>query len=154
MTRISVAFPLLCVLCSITFSFAFKFEDCGSEVGKLGEIVISNCDTSEDKCILTRGNEIRVSAKFTPSKDITDVTAYAYGVLLDVPVPFPLKKPDVCKDPDSGLNCPLKKDQEAEYKASFTLDKATPALSVDVLWEFKNENDEKLICLKFPAKVV
>ncbi|XP_077261940.1 ecdysteroid-regulated 16 kDa protein-like [Temnothorax americanus] len=154
MTRISVAFSLLCALCGITSSSAFVFEDCGSQLAKIDEIEISSCDVSDEKCVLTRGETIHVKAKVTPNTDITEVKVFAYGVILDVAVPFPLKKPDVCKNPDSGLKCPLKKDQEVNYKATFVVEKKTPTLSVDVMWEFKNEKDEKIICLKFPVKIV
>ncbi|KYQ56006.1 Protein NPC2 like protein [Trachymyrmex zeteki] len=154
MMRISVAFSLLCVLCGITSSLAFVFEDCGSEAGKLNEISISSCDVSDEKCSLPRGKDIKVFIKFTPSRDISDITAHAFGVLLDVPIPFPLKNSDVCKDSNSGVKCPLKKDQETEFKNIFNVDEKTPAVSVNVMWEFRNEKDEKIICIKFPVKVV
>ncbi|XP_020284432.1 protein NPC2 homolog [Pseudomyrmex gracilis] len=153
MIRTNVAFSFLYFLCCLASSIAFVFEDCGSEVGKFNEISISSCDTSEEKCSIIRGSETRVSLKFTPSLDISNVKARAYGVLLDVPVEFPMDKPDVCKDPDSGVNCPLTKDQENEYKSSFTVDKKIPALSLDVMWEFVNENDKTIICVKFPVKI-
>lgn len=67
--------------------------------------------------------------------DVSTVEARAFGVLLDIPVPFPLEKPDVCSDSDSGINCPLKKDQEVEYKTKFFLEKKTPTVwnfSIDI----------------------
>ncbi|XP_014482265.1 PREDICTED: protein NPC2 homolog [Dinoponera quadriceps] len=150
MNRIAVAVALLCALSS---TFAFSFEDCGSEVGKFGDISISSCTTTDEKCIFTRGNDIQVSLKFTPSKDTSTVEARAFGVMLDVPVPFPLEKPDVCKDGGPGVKCPLTKDQEYEYTTTFAVDKAVPALSIDVLLQFINDNDEKLMCVKFPVKI-
>ncbi|GAB1863133.1 Niemann Pick type C2 protein [Camponotus japonicus] len=153
MTRKDVGFSLLCVLCCIISSLAFVFEDCGSEVGKFSDIIISSCDPSEEKCSIIRESEIHVSMKFTPSVDVKNVEAKAFGVLLDVPVPFPLKKPEICKDPDSGVKCPLKKDVEIEYKVTFFVEKATPALSLEIMWEFRNEKDEKITCVKFPAKI-
>lgn len=62
--------------------------------------------------------------------DVKNVEAKAFGVLMDVPVPFPLEKPEICKDPDSGIKCPLKKDEEVEYKVSFFVEKKTPAVCV------------------------
>jgi len=64
--------------------------------------------------------------------DVKNIEAKAFGVLLDVPVPFPLKKPEICKDPDSGVKCPLKKDVEVEYKVTFFVEKATPAVCVSL----------------------
>lgn len=60
--------------------------------------------------------------------DVSKIEARAFGVIVEIPVPVPLEKPDVCADPDSGVNCPLKKDQEAEYKAKLFLEKKTPAV--------------------------
>ncbi|KAH0948491.1 hypothetical protein HN011_002592 [Eciton burchellii] len=150
MNQIGVA---ILFLCCYTSTHAFVFEDCGSELGKFTDITISTCDNSEEKCGFTRGVDINVSVKFIPNKDISKIEAHVFGVLLDVAVPFPLEKPDVCKDSNSNIKCPLKKDQEVEYKSSFFLEKKTPALSVEIMWEFRNENDEKIICIKFPGKV-
>ncbi|KAL0128126.1 hypothetical protein PUN28_003406 [Cardiocondyla obscurior] len=154
MTRINIAFLISCVLCGITSSFAFVFEDCGSQLAKVGEISISSCTLSDEKCFLTRGNDINVIAKFTPNTDISSVMSYAYGVILDVPVPFPMGDPDLCKSSDHGFKCPLNKDQEYEYKATFNIEKKTPAVSIDVKFEFKNDKDEIISCTKFPAKIV
>ncbi|XP_029165236.1 ecdysteroid-regulated 16 kDa protein-like [Nylanderia fulva] len=154
MSRKDVAFSLLCVLCCTVSSFAFVFEDCGSEVGKLNEITISSCEElSEERCSFPREIDILSTIKFTPNVDVSAVEMRAFGVLLDVPVPFPLKEPDVCKDPDSGINCPLTKDQEVVYKSKLFLEKKTPTLSVDAMLEFVNEKGEKIICIKFPAKI-
>lgn len=65
---------------------------------------------------------------FFADTDISDIKAQAFGVLMDVPIPFSLEKPNVCEDPDSGIKCPLKKDQEAEYKVMFNLDKKAPTV--------------------------
>ncbi|CAL1673194.1 unnamed protein product [Lasius platythorax] len=153
MTRKGIAFSPLCVLCCIVSSLAFVFEDCGSEVGKFNEISISSCDSSEEKCSIMRDSETHLSIKFIPSVDVSKIEAHAFGLLGDIPVPFPLEKPEVCKDSSSGINCPLKKDQEVEYKATFFVEKTTPALSLNVMWDFRNEKDEKIICVKFPVKI-
>lgn len=76
-----------------------------------------------------------------------------YGVLIDVPVPFPLNKPDACKDPDDGIECPLHKDQEYHYTTTMFVQKKFPSVSVSIKWEFVNEKNEKIVCIEFPAKV-
>lgn len=72
-------------------------------------------------------SEIILTNFFTEA-DISNLIAYAFGILVEVPVPFPLEKPEVCKYPESGLSCPLKKDELAEYKTTFSIDKKTPAV--------------------------
>lgn len=54
----------------------------------------------------------------------------AFGSILDVPVPIPIPQPWVCKDPTSGITCPVKKDQEIEYKNTMKLEKKTPAVII------------------------
>ncbi|KAL6434873.1 hypothetical protein ACFW04_005209 [Cataglyphis niger] len=154
MIRKDIAFSLLCVLsCRIVSSLAFVFEDCGSEIGKFNEISISSCDLSEEKCSIIRDSNIHLSLKFTPSVDVSKIEARAFGILANVPVPFPLEKPDVCNDANSGINCPLKKDQEVEYKATFFVEKTIPAVTVQIKWELVDEDDKNIVCIEFPAKV-
>lgn len=59
-------------------------------------------------------------------QDISHVEVRLYGVILGIPVPWPMKKPDACQDIDSGVKCPLQKDQESEYKTTMSIDKAFP----------------------------
>jgi len=58
------------------------------------------------------------------------VNARAYGVLIDVPIPFPLDKPDVCKDPSDGIKCPLHKNQKYHYTTSIFVQKKFPSVIV------------------------
>ncbi|XP_032685878.1 NPC intracellular cholesterol transporter 2 homolog a-like [Odontomachus brunneus] len=150
MNRIAIMFALLCALSS---TLAFNFEDCGSEIGKFGDITISSCTPSSKKCIVNRGDEAHMSVKFTPNKDISNLEVRIYTMLQNVPVPFPLEKPNMCKDSNSGIKCPLKKDEEVEYKTTLVVDKDVPVLNVDIMLQFVNENDHKVICVKFPAKI-
>ncbi|EZA60941.1 hypothetical protein DMN91_005184 [Ooceraea biroi] len=150
MNQIGVAVLLLCCYAS---TLAYIIEDCGSEGGKFNDMTVSTCDKSEEKCSFIKGVDINVSIKFTPNKDISKLEMLLYGILYDVTVPFPAQKPDVCNDPDSGITCPLKKDEEVEYKTTFVLDKQIPPVSVDVMVEFVNEEKEKIICIRYPVKL-
>ncbi|XP_011161896.1 NPC intracellular cholesterol transporter 2 homolog a [Solenopsis invicta] len=147
-----VAFSLFCVLCFAS-CFAFTFTDCGSALGKFTEVSVSGCPTSKEKCILVRGTNESISIKFKPNNDISQVNIRVYGILMNVPVPFPFEKSDACKDPNAGINCPLHKDQEYDYTASLFVQKKYPSVSVTIQWELVNEKKEKIICLQFPAKV-
>ncbi|KYN01737.1 Ecdysteroid-regulated 16 kDa protein [Cyphomyrmex costatus] len=115
--------------------------------------MISGCSTSDEKCILVRGTNATMSIDFTPNKDISQLTARVYGVLTMVPIPFPLRQPDVCKDSNAGIKCPLHKDQLYHYSTMMFLEKSFPSLNVKIKWEFLNENNEKIVCLEFPAKL-
>ncbi|XP_050462064.1 NPC intracellular cholesterol transporter 2 homolog a-like [Cataglyphis hispanica] len=151
---ISVVFALLCVLCYSASCLAVKFTDCGSTLGKFTEVSVSGCQALDDKCILVRGTNASISFKFTPNKDIPQVNVRVYGILmLDIPIPFPFDKPDVCKDPNDGVNCPLHKDQEYNYTTSLFVQKKFPSVNVQIKWELVDEDDKNIVCIEFPAKV-
>ncbi|KYQ56007.1 Protein NPC2 like protein [Trachymyrmex zeteki] len=148
-----VVFTLFYALCCFAPCLAFEFDDCGSTLGKFTEVVISECSTSDEKCNFVRGTNATMSINFKPNKDISHIVARVYGILNILPVPFPLSQPDVCKDPNAGLKCPLHKDQEYHYMTMMSIKKNFPSVNVKIKWEFVNENNEKIVCIEFPAKV-
>lgn len=60
--------------------------------------------------------------------DISQVNVRVYGVMLEVPIPFPIDRPDACKDPDDGIDCPLHKNQEYHYTTSMFVQKKFPSV--------------------------
>lgn len=60
------------------------------------------------------------------AKDVSKIEARAFGVILEVPVPFPLEKPLLCDDPDSGVKCPVQQGQQAVYKVTLPIEKNVP----------------------------
>ncbi|GAB1863134.1 NPC intracellular cholesterol transporter 2 homolog a-like [Camponotus japonicus] len=144
---------LLCVLYCSAFCLAIHFDDCGSPLGKFTEISVSGCKESDSRCALVRGTNASITIKFIPNKDINQVDVRVYGVLLDIPVPFPLDNPNACTDSHDGLKCPLQKDQEYNYTTSLFVQKIYPSVNVDVKFELVDGNEEKIVCIEFPAKV-
>lgn len=65
---------------------------------------------------------------FLADEDISQITARVYGILAAIPVPFPLDKPDVCKDPDDGVNCPLQGNHEYHYTTALLVKKKFPSV--------------------------
>lgn len=61
-------------------------------------------------------------------EDISQVNVRVYGEVLNIPVPFPLEKPNACKDPDDGIVCPLRKDQEYHYTTTMLVQKKFPSV--------------------------
>ncbi|XP_020284515.1 protein NPC2 homolog [Pseudomyrmex gracilis] len=156
MTRVTnITFAFLYVLCFTAQSFAIYFEDCGSSLGKFTEVSVSKCRDSDPKCFLIRGTNASISIKFVPNQDISNVKVRVTGIVFDVPVPFPLdpKKTDACKDPDSNIDCPLRKNQEYRYTTTMFVHKNFPSVAVDIKWEFLNENNKNIVCIKFPARI-
>ncbi|XP_018044971.1 PREDICTED: protein NPC2 homolog [Atta colombica] len=148
-----VVLTLFYALCCFTPCLAFKFDNCGSTLGTFTKVVISECSTSDETCIFVRGTNASMSINFTPNKDISIINARVYGEISFLPIPFPLSQPDVCKDPNAGIKCPLHKDQEYHYTTTMFLQKSFPSVNVKIKWEFVNENNEKIVCIEFPAKI-
>lgn len=106
--------------------------------------------------------------------EIPEVKTVVHGIIMGMEMPFPLPNPDACKD--SGITCPLKKDQNYEYIASLPVMRAYPKVManerlrflcevilswglffmqvrVDVKWELQTAQGEKILCLLIPAKI-
>ncbi|XP_018348864.1 PREDICTED: protein NPC2 homolog [Trachymyrmex septentrionalis] len=155
MVRVTIVLftSLFCTSCCFAPCFAFEFENCGSTLGTFTNVVISGCSTSDERCIFVRGTNASMSISFIPNKDISKIDARVYGKITVFPIPFPLSQPDVCQDPNSGIKCPLHKNQEYHYTTAMFLQKSFPSVNVEIKWEFMNENKEKIVCLEFPAKI-
>ncbi|XP_015179114.1 PREDICTED: protein NPC2 homolog [Polistes dominula] len=153
MTR-SIFFCVFLVVSSILqLCYAVEFKDCGSKIGHFTKITISNCDTSKTACELVRNSNVSLTIDFIPSQDISKIEAVIHGVIADVPIPFPLSHPDVCTNPESNIQCPLKKDTEYTYKAVLPVENTYPKLSLKVRWELQDENKQDIICVSIPAKI-
>lgn len=101
------------------------------------------------------------------------VKSIVHGVILGIPIAFPLPNPDACVD--SGLTCPLEKDKEYEYLTTLPVLGSYPKvgeysffvfvqiqsrslisflqLKVLVRWELQNENGEDVVCIEVPARI-
>ncbi|KAK2582461.1 hypothetical protein KPH14_004767 [Odynerus spinipes] len=150
----------LLVLCTFLFvsgvvevSDAVSFQDCGSKIGRFTAVTVSGCDTTKAACDLVRNTNASLTIDFIPSQDIEKVTAEVYGVIADLPIPFPLSHPDVCADQESNIHCPLKKDTPYSYKAILPVKREYPRLTVQVKWQLKNENKQDIVCVYIPAKI-
>ncbi|KAH9645141.1 hypothetical protein HF086_005686 [Spodoptera exigua] len=79
-------------------------------------------------------------------KEVKEIQTIVHGVIMNLPVPFPLPQPDACKD--NGLTCPLPK-----YHTTMPILKSYPKVKVDVKWELKDEASEDLVCILIPARL-
>ncbi|XP_018362177.1 PREDICTED: protein NPC2 homolog [Trachymyrmex cornetzi] len=148
-----VVFTLFYALCCFAPCLAFVFDNCGSTLGTFTKVVISECSTSDEKCIFERGTNASMSISFTPNQDISKIFARVYGIINFIPISFPLSQPDVCKDSNAGIKCPLHKDQEYNYTTTMVLQKRFPSVNVKIKWEFVDEKHDKIVCIEFPAKI-
>uniref|UniRef100_A0A2A4JQ29 MD-2-related lipid-recognition domain-containing protein n=1 Tax=Heliothis virescens TaxID=7102 RepID=A0A2A4JQ29_HELVI len=127
------------------------YKDCGSKVATVQKVVVSGCDEKSQECVLRRNSNATFSIDFTPYQEVKEVATIVHGIVMNLPVPFPLPQPDACKD--SGLTCPLKEEQLSKYSTTMPILKSYPRVKVEVKWELKDENDEDLVCILIAAKI-
>nr|WHU50415.1 Niemann Pick type C2 protein [Grapholita molesta] len=126
------------------------YTDCGSTLATVANVGVSGCADNAKECILKRNTNATITIDFTPSVAAADITTEVHGVIMNLPVPFPLPQPDACKG--SGLNCPLKAGVPVNYVTSLPVLKSYPKVKVDVKWELKTD-DKDLVCIIIPAKI-
>ncbi|XP_013136334.1 PREDICTED: ecdysteroid-regulated 16 kDa protein [Papilio polytes] len=140
-------FITVLLLASVQAKF---YTDCGSKLSTLQKVDVSGCTDNAKECILKRNTNVTISLEFTPTKDIKNLETEVHGVIMNLPVPFPLPQPDACKD--TGLSCPLKAGEVANYKSTLPVLKSYPKVKVDVKWELKFD-EEDVVCILIPAKI-
>ncbi|XP_014482266.1 PREDICTED: protein NPC2 homolog [Dinoponera quadriceps] len=149
----AVTSVLFCaVLCSC-YASSVAYRDCGSTLSNVTEVSIPGCHEMDARCTLIPGVNMMLSIKFIPNVDISQVNVFAHGVVYHVSSPLPLDEHDVCKDPYSGIQCPLERGQEYNYMYMLSLHKKTPNYRLDLKWEFQDAEGEKIVCVIIPVQV-
>lgn len=143
---------IITVLGCLSLCRALDVEDCGSEVGKFTTVNLS-CDMTKSVCELPTDTNATIAFDFTLDQDVSQVHAIVHGIIMDLPVPFPLNNADACATTDSGLKCPLSKGGPYHYTNTLPVKKSYPKLSVKVKWQLKDENDKDIVCMLIPAKI-
>ncbi|NP_001093080.1 ecdysteroid-regulated 16 kDa protein-like [Bombyx mandarina] len=127
------------------------FKDCGSKLATVHNVTVSGCEESSSHCILKRNTDATIGLQFTPLHNIDRINTEVHGVIMNIPIPFPLPESDACKD--NGLTCPLKEGTLADYKATLPILKSYPKVTVEVKWELQSEHGD-LVCVLINAKLV
>ncbi|XP_015605615.1 NPC intracellular cholesterol transporter 2 homolog a isoform X2 [Cephus cinctus] len=144
---------LVVLLCIFALNNA-TFIDCGSKLGNFTQVSVTNCTETASTCNLRRGSNATIDIAFTIDRDISNVNTVVHGILMDIPVPFPIPNADACANSDSGITCPLQTGKLYNYKATLPIYKKYPKVSVTVKWELQDENKNDIICIFIPAKLV
>ncbi|XP_075976958.1 ecdysteroid-regulated 16 kDa protein-like [Anticarsia gemmatalis] len=127
------------------------WTDCGSKLASVQSVGVSGCAEDAKECVLKRNTNATISIDFTPSQDVKGLQTIVHGVIMNLPVPFPMPQPDACKD--NNLSCPLPAGKEASYRTTMPVLKSYPKVKVDVKWELKNDEEEDLVCVMIPARI-
>lgn len=127
------------------------YTDCGSQLATVSYVRVTGCSQDAKECILRRNSNVTMNIEFTPNKELSSITTDIHGVMMNMPIPFPLADKDACKD--KGLACPIQPNVLANYTATMAVLKAYPKVSVDVKWELKDENNVDIVCILVPSRI-
>nr|XP_033332872.1 NPC intracellular cholesterol transporter 2 homolog a-like isoform X1 [Megalopta genalis] len=155
MTLPSAQFFLPCFVIFVIspITQALEISDCGSKIGKLTSANLNGCDMTKDVCDLIRNTNASIEVDFTIEADVSKIYAVVHGIIMDVPIAFPLPNADACETPTSGITCPVTKDTACHYRNTLPVLSSYPKLSLTVKWELKNENGEDILCMLIPVKI-
>ena len=109
---------------------------------------------SKSVCDLVRNTNASIEIDFTVDQDVSSVVAIVHGVIMDIPIPFPLPGANACANTESGLTCPLPKGGPYKYHTTLPVLKSYPKLSVTVKWQLVDEKGENIVCVLLPARIV
>jgi len=149
--RLLIFFASALLIGSIN-AMEIKFKDCGSQVGKIHSVAIEPCTSFP--CQLKRGQSYSITVDFTSAEDTDVLHSKIMAKAFGFNVPFTLPNADGCKD--SGIECPVRKGQRYQFKASLPILAIYPRISVLVSWSLYDHevNGNKLFCFATPLKVV
>ncbi|XP_034101125.1 NPC intracellular cholesterol transporter 2 homolog a [Drosophila albomicans] len=142
---------LVLLLALMQLSGALEFHDCGSKTGKFTQVIIEGCDTTKSECVLKRNTNVSISIDIALAEVASAVKTVVHGKVLGIEMPFPLSNPDACQD--SGLKCPLEKNETYRYTATLPVLKSYPKVSVLVKWELQDQNNVDIVCVEIPARI-
>ncbi|KAK7065402.1 Phosphatidylglycerol/phosphatidylinositol transfer protein [Halocaridina rubra] len=117
----------------------------------MAQIQITGCGPRQRRCIFVKGRDANMSLPFTPAVQVTAVTAKVTGIVAFIHVPFDLPNNNGCIN--SGLTCPLQPQQSVTYTASLPVKSSYPSVAVTVQWELLDQNNNRLVCIKFPVQL-
>lgn len=141
------------VVCfTVTTTRAVKWINCPGATlkGKVSDVIVVGCE-STPVCELKKGQNASIEIDFTSDVASAEATSVVHGIIAGVPFPFSPPNPHVCKD--SGVVCPLKKDEQYKYKTYIYVKSEYPSVAVKVKWEIQDVDGNDIVCIELPAKL-
>lgn len=121
------------------------------------EVEVTNCPSGT--CKLKRRTTVGINLKFTPEKNIKELTTTVYANVLGLPLPFiGVDGTSACdklfeEDGTTAASCPLKAGTPYVYKNSFPVLEVYPKLKLVVHWALTTRNTD-VVCFELPANIV
>ncbi|CAF0717662.1 unnamed protein product [Brachionus calyciflorus] len=143
------SFLLLAILALTHLSNAqITWKDCGSKNGVVTSLEVEGCTATP--CTLKKGTDASMLVKFNQKIASTGVSAKVSGVILGVPIPFPLPDGNGC---NLSATCPASANSDNQVALKLPILNEYPSLSVDVRIQFLGDSNTNLVCFQFPVKI-
>ncbi|GFS39125.1 NPC intracellular cholesterol transporter 2 [Nephila pilipes] len=141
------------ILSTVLFSqaWALKLTDCGSKTGKILDVIITECESS-DVCEFKRGESYYFEVSFKSLTDSENLKTVIHGVIGGFPIPFPLPNANACEHSD--VECPLQTDETYTYGFEFEVSNSYPKINADMKLELKDDENKDVVCVQVPVKIV
>lgn len=137
------------LLLSSAVSARGDWPTCSAPDGSTNSFEIEGCQAPA-RCVLKKGTDAKVSIQFSSKVASKGVRVKVYGVIHEVPIPFPLPQKDACQ---CGVTCPIQEQGNYTYHTSFAVKHEYPSLSLDVKWELVDDNGKNLVCQLIPVQI-
>lgn len=146
----SLAWPVLLLgLFACARAEPVKYANCSEPmVGFLKELHVDPCP--KWPCILKKGETYSINTTFISNTNSENCTAVVAGIIMEMPVPFPIPEPNGCK---SGIACPIQKGNTYSYLNKLPVKKEYPSVSVVVQWKLLDDKERPLFCWRIPVHI-
>ncbi|KAK0056927.1 dnaJ subfamily C member 13 [Biomphalaria pfeifferi] len=146
------------MFCYWTTAEPIAYKDCpGDNLGHATAVTLSPCNQQpctfkhgDKPCTLKHGDKVTVTITFNAANDTSILHSKVFGIVADIPVPFPLPNQDGCRD--SGINCPITKGQTYTYTSSFDVLPTYPQITLVVMWKLEGATGN-FVCFTFPMSI-
>ncbi|KAK3589079.1 hypothetical protein CHS0354_008728 [Potamilus streckersoni] len=143
------ALLLACLMSLCCANVIHNYKDCGSRGGTIHSVEVPLC--THEPCQLHRGTTYEINVNFTATEHSNTATTVVHGILLGIPLPFPVPS-DSCKD--HNVHCPVEPGTEISYHNSIYCNPSYPKVRVTAKWEIRDDNHRPMICFEIPLQIV
>ncbi|XP_054157079.1 NPC intracellular cholesterol transporter 2 homolog a-like [Oppia nitens] len=130
---------------------AVNIKDCGSIDGTVVSTKVNGCSDSDERCVFHAGTDAGITVKFDSRVDSSKATTKLWGVIADVPIPFPAIHPDACKD--GGVHCPITKGSHQELNVQMKVEQSYPKVELVVRVGLEDSDGKLVLCQEIPAVI-
>ncbi|RWS02726.1 protein NPC2-like protein [Dinothrombium tinctorium] len=148
MLKVTLVF-CLATLWSLTF--AILPRPC-RDFPSFTSVNVSDCEGDFSPCPFVKGSNVTLTASFISNIDSQNTTIAVFGKIttLKIRTPFPISPNSGCF---YGIPCPIKKNEEYTFQLTMPIRRLYPAIRVDTGLELFGDNNARIACVQFPARI-